>query len=207
MTGRRAYSAISPDRLRERLAARIAAVPGIARVAVDGPPCAAPDVLAADLVAPLRALGRPAHAVRAETFWRDAALRLEFGHEDVESYPDWLDAGTLRREVLDAAATAATFLPSLRDPATDRATREPARPVEPDAVLLVSGPLLLGRGLPFELTVHLAVSPPARARRTPPERAWTLPAFDRYDAEVGPVATADVVIRYDDPDHPATADR
>lgn len=206
-----AFSAISParlvDRLTDQIAGRAATVAGIVRVAIDGPPCADPHVLADRLVEPLRARGRPVHTVRAETFWRDASVRLELGREDPDSYLDWLDAGALRREVLDAAVDDASYLPSLRDPDSNRATREPRCALEPDAVVVVSGPLLLGLGLPFELTVHLAVSPAARARRTPPEQAWTLPAFDRYDTEVGPAQLADVVIRYDDPDHPALADR
>ena len=196
---------MSVDGLVGELAGRVGTLPGVARVCVDGPPCAAPHSLAEALVEPLRAAGRPVHLVRAETFWRDASIRLEHGREDVDSYLSWLDAGALRREVFDAAVSAGAYLPSLRDPLTDRSTREPARRLEPDAVLIVSGPLLLGLGLPFELAVHLAVSPAARQRRTSVEEAWTLPAFDRYDAEVGPQRLADVVVRWDDPAHLALA--
>jgi hypothetical protein len=155
--------------------------------------------LAQSLTDPLRVLGRPLVHVRADRFWRDASLRFEHGREDVDSFACWLDEGALRREVLSGG----TYLPSLRDPATNRATREPARPLPADAVLVVSGALLLGLGLPFDLAVHLAMSPGARRRRTPPAEQWTLPAFDRYDADVNPVAIADVVIRLDDPRHPA----
>ena len=70
-------------------------------------------------------------------------------------------------------------------------------------MLLVRGELLLSAGLPFDLTVHAAVSRQARKRLTPAELQWTLPAFDRYDLEVDPAGTADVVIRYDDPRRPA----
>jgi hypothetical protein len=197
------YQALTRTALVERLATRIAAAPGLVRVAVDGPPCAEPHALTEALAEPLRAFGRPVHIVRAETFWRDASLRLEYGHEDVDAYLNWLDAGALRREVLDAAAATGTFLPSLRDPATDRSTRATPQPVAPEAALVVSGALLLGLGLPFELTVHLAISPAARARRTPAAEAWTLPAYERYDAEVRPSELADVVIRWDDPERPA----
>ena len=69
--------------------------------------------------------------------------------------------------------------------------------------MLVSGELLLGRGFPFDATIHLAVSPGARRRRTPQVWQWTLPAFDEYDKTVNPVRTADIVLRYDDPRHPA----
>lgn len=199
--------AVSPARLTELVADRVAALPGIVRVAIDGPPCAVPDELAESLVEPLRVHGRPAVVVRAETFWRDASLRLEYGREDVDSYLTWLDAAALKREVLDAAVAVGTVLPSLRDPVTNRSTHEAPRTIGPDGVVLVSGPLLFGLGLPFELTVHLAVSPAARARRTAAADAWTLPAFERYDAEVAPSELADVIVRWDDPARPAvTAD-
>jgi hypothetical protein len=195
--------AVTPERLTELLAARIADEPGIVRVAIDGPPCSPAHELAGSLAEPLRVLGRPTHLVRAETFWHDASLRLEYGREDVDSYLTWLDAGSLRREVLDAAVHTGSILPSLRDPAANRSTHEAARLVTPDAVVIVSGPLLLGLGLPFELTVHLAVSPAARVRRTDSADAWTLPAYDRYDAEVAPSELAYVVVRWDDPVRPA----
>lgn len=199
------YLPVAPERLTELLADRIAAVPGIVRVAIDGPPCSPAHELADSLVEPLRVLGRPTHLVRAESFWHDASLRLEYGREDVDSYRSWLDTGALRREVLDAAVHAGYILPSLRDPVTNRSTHETARTVGPDAVVIVSGPLLLGLGLPFELAVHLAVSPAARERRTASTDAWTLPAYDRYDAEVAPSELAEVVVRWDDPNRPAVS--
>jgi hypothetical protein len=197
------YLALSPDALAARLADRIAACPAITRIAIDGPPCAFPHELADSLIEPLRALGRPVAPVRTESFWRDASLRFEHGKQDADSYLDWLDPGALRREVLEPAVAFGTYVPSLRDPATNRATRVERRPVPDRAVLLVSGTFLLGLGLPFDLSVHLAVSPAARKRRTPRDEAWTLPAFDRYDAEVEPGDLADVVVRLDDPRHPA----
>jgi hypothetical protein len=205
LQGQSRYLAVTPQRLADLLADRIAGLPGIVRVAIDGPPCSAAHELAGSLVEPLRVLGRPTHLVRAETFWHDASLRLEYGREDVDSYLSWLDAGALRREVLDAAVDAGTILPSLRDPATNRSTHEAPQPVPPGAVVVVSGPLLLGLGLPFDLSVHLAVSPAARARRTLPEDAWTLPAFAHYDLAAAPAELADVVVRWDDPARPAVS--
>lgn len=182
-------------------------MPGTAlRVAVDGPRAADPSGFADSLVVPLRALGRPAVLVRADTFWRDAALRLEFGRTDLTSFAtSWLDAAALRREVLDPVGPGGhgRFLPSLRDPIANRATREAARAAQPGSILLISGELLLGLGLPFDHTIHLALSPAARRRRTAEQWQWTLPAFDDYDRDVDPVRTADVVLRYDDPSHPA----
>ena len=180
-----------------------AADAGPLRVAIDGPPCAEPDSLGAKLVEPLRVRSHPAVQVRANLFWRDASVRLEQGHEDVDAYADWLDPDGLRREVLAPVAEHAEYLPSLRDPLTNRSTREPRRRLEAHGVLLVTGGLLLGRGLPFDRTIHLAMSPAARARHTPANQQWTLPAFDRYDAEIAPAQIADAVIRLDDPRRPA----
>lgn len=70
-------------------------------------------------------------------------------------------------------------------------------------MLLLHGPFLLGRWFPFDLTVHLRLSPQALARHTPAHRQWTLPAFARYEDEVDPAAAADIVIRADDPRRPA----
>lgn len=179
------------------------------RVAVDGPPPAGPDPLAAALVDPLRVRGRAALRIRAADFLRPASLRLESGRQDPDGYYErWLDEPGLRREVLDRLGPGGSgrVLPRLWDPVADRATRAGYRTVPPGGVVLVSGALLLGRSLPFDLAIHLAVSPVALARRTDPELAWTLPAFDRYRREVDPAATADLVVRADDPDHPALVD-
>lgn len=193
------YRPLAPADVAETVARALAEPPGTVRAAIDGPPCAQPELLADALSAPLLALGRPFVHVRAADFWRDASLRLEYGHQDVESYLNWLDAGALRREVLSGD----TYLPSLRDPVTNRATRAERVPLAAGTVLVVSGALLQGLGLPFDRVVHLLMSPAARARRTPAELAWTLPAFDRYDAEVAPADLADLVIKVDDPAHPA----
>ena len=203
------YQPITPDRLPDELADLLLATPapGLAlRVAIDGPGLARPHQLAESLREPLRARGREVAHVRAETFWRDASLRLEHGRHDVQAFrEDWLDAGALDREVLAPLGPGGSgeYLPTLRDPATNRATREQRRAAPPGTVAVVSGELLLGRGLPFDVTIHLAVGAAARERRIPEEWAWTLPAFADYDRDVDPVDTADVVVRLDDPRHPA----
>ncbi|GAB2487461.1 uridine kinase [Jatrophihabitans fulvus] len=175
------------------------------RVAVDGPPCADPGAFADALREPLRVLGRPFAHVRAKDFLRDASVRFEHGHEDVESYANWLDHGAVQREVLVAAVERGEYLPTLRDPVTDRSTRAAPVAVQPGTVLAVSGPLLLGLGLTFDLVVHLALSPAARTRRTPADEAWTLPAYDEYDEQVRPAQLADVVVKLDDPRRPAVS--
>ena len=73
----------------------------------------------------------------------------------------------------------------------------------PNAIVLVAGELLLGHGLPFDYTVHLAVDSGARQRLTPPEWQWTLPAHDSTTAPCGPRSSLDIVVRYNDPRHPA----
>jgi hypothetical protein len=205
----RAYAAIDPALLPEELADLIlnADHPGIAlRVALDGPRAADPAALAEALIEPLRARGRAVAHIRSETFWRDASLRLEHGRHDAFSYRhEWLDDATLLREVLAPLGPGGSgeFLPTLRDPVTNRATRAPRRAAAAGTIVIVSGELLLGRDLPFDVTIHLAVGPAARTRRTPDEWAWTLPALDDYDQALDPTGTADVVVRLDDPRHPA----
>jgi hypothetical protein len=177
-------------------------------VALDGALAADPHELAAALVDPLRARSHPAVHIRAESFWRDASLRLEFGHTDIQAFRyDWLDVEALRREVLDPLGPGGTgqYLTSLRDPATNRATRERRRPAEPGLIAIVSGELLLGRGLDFDVSIHLAVSAAALARRTPADRAWVLPAFADYERQVQPADTATIVIKLDDSRHPAVS--
>ncbi|EDX24071.1 conserved hypothetical protein, partial [Streptomyces sp. Mg1] len=93
--------------------------------------------------------------------------------------------------------------PDLWDPVTDRATRSPYAELPPDGVLIVHGPLLLGHWFPFDLAVHVRLSPGALARRTEPADRWTLPAFARYETETAPADRADVLVRADDPRHPA----
>lgn len=200
---------ISPPRLVDQLADRIATTrpDHRLRVAVDGAAATEPDTIADALVAPLRVRGRAALRVRAADFLHPASTRLEHGRTNPDAYYErWFDTGALRREVLDRLDTG-LVLPRLWDEATDRATRASYVSVPPGGVVLVSGPLLLGGGLAFDLTVHLALSEGALDRRTCPAHRWTLPAHARYQAEVAPAGLADVVVRVDDPRHPAVVDR
>ncbi|MEU6122816.1 uridine kinase [Streptomyces sp. NPDC047123] len=176
------------------------------RVAVDGAPAGGTGELAGRVADALRLRGRSALVIGTEGFLRPASLRLEYGHEDVEAYySGWFDTGALWREVfgpLDPGGTG-RVLPDLWDPAADRATRSPYVELPPGGVLLLHGPLLLGHWFPFDLTVHVRLSPGALARRTPQDARWTLPAFERYEREADPAGAADVVVRADDPRHPA----
>lgn len=193
------------------LAERIGALPaGRPRVIVDGAPPTRPGALAGELAVALRVRGRATLTVAAEDFLRPASVRLERGREDPdELLTGWLDEGGLRREVLDPAGPGGSgqVLPRLWDAAADRAFRNPRVPLPTGGVLLVHGSLLLGRGLPAELTVHLHMSDAALARRLPADRHWTLPAHHRYSREHDPAAHADLVVLADDPDRPAVVER
>ncbi|MFJ7217278.1 uridine kinase [Amycolatopsis sp. NPDC098790] len=201
------YRPISPAVLAEELTDRVDALTGRRRiaVAVDGAEGATETTELADaLVDPLRLRGRAALRVSARDFLRPASLRFEHGRTDPDArYTDWLDVGALRREVLDPLGEngSGEVLPSLWDAERDRATRAERVPVPEGGVVLVDGELLLGAGLAFDLAVHLWLSPAALRRRVPD--AWAVPAYERYEEEVDPSSFADVVVRVDDPRHPA----
>lgn len=176
------------------------------RIALDGATAADPGALAAALAEALPARGRPVRRISAADFLRPASLRFEYGHEDPDAYYDlWLDSGALWREVFGPLGEGGDgrVLPTLRDPVTDRSTRAGYVTLPPGGVLLLDGPLLLGHGFPFDLAVHLMLTPAALARRTPADERWTLPALRRYDEELRPGEYADVVVRCDDPRRPA----
>jgi hypothetical protein len=198
---------LTPEALTDEIVAAVdAAGPGHVRVLVDGAPPARPDLLADGLVDPLRVRSRPVVRVSAWDFLRPASVRLERGRTDPDSfYDDWLDAGGLVREVLAPldAGGSGRVLPRLWDVGVDRAARAERIELPASGVVVVDGPLLLGRGLPAELTVHLALSATVLARRTPADEAWTLPAYARYTDEVDPLAVADLVVRADHPERPA----
>jgi hypothetical protein len=194
--------ASTPEGVVEAVVALLRARPGRVRLVVDGAPATDPHDLGTRVVAALAP--RPALHVRADSFWRPAGQRLEYGrHDDIAWLDDWLDEDALRREVLDPFVATGRVLPALRDPVTDRSVRADVVALPPDSVVVVSGSVLLGRGLPFDVTVHVRLSPAALARRTPDDEAWTLPALERYVAERDPESLADLVVRADDPRHPA----
>ncbi|MEU9994922.1 uridine kinase [Streptomyces sp. NPDC050848] len=203
------FEAITWERLSEALAAHVdGATPGDGsawlKVGIDGAPAAPTRETAERIAEALRLRGRSVLVVGTGGFLRPASLRYEYGKQDPDSYySGWFDTGALWREVFGPleAGGSGRVLPDLWDPATDRATRSPYTELPPDGVLVVHGPFLLGHWFPFDATVHLRLSAGALARRT--EEPWTLPAFERYENEVGPSDSADVVVRADDPRHPA----
>ncbi|KHF45365.1 uridine kinase [Saccharomonospora viridis] len=177
------------------------------RVLIDGADEATDTAGLADaLVDPLRVRGHEVMRVSAGDFLRPASLRFERGRHDPDvRYEDWLDVSALRREVLGPLESTGTgeVLPALWDTTRDRAFRLPRTRLPDGGVMVLNGELLLGRGLPAELTVHLWLSPDALRRRLPEESHWALPTYVRYEREVLPTESADVVVRVDDPRRPA----
>jgi hypothetical protein len=199
---------ITPAALADELADRLTALlpSKRLRVAVDGSPGAGAAELADALDERIRASGRAALRASAIDFLRPASVRLEHGRTDPDAYlTDRLDLGALRRELLDPAGPGGSgrVLRRLWNPVTDRAYRAGYVELPPAAVVLLDGELLLGRGLPFDYTVHLRVSSGALARRLPAELGWTLPAYRRYAAEFQPERHADAVVYADHPERPA----
>ncbi|GAA4868793.1 MULTISPECIES: uridine kinase [Saccharopolyspora] len=201
---------ITPALLAAEAVERIAALPGRwHRVAVDGALSEDTAAFADGLVEPLRARGHQVVRVRLADYVRPASLRLEHGRRDPDSFhDDWFDFDAVRREVLDPLADGGTgsVLPALWDAEHDRSPRLPRVALNPGGAAIVDGPLLLG-GLPFDFAAHLWLSPAALRRRMPPEEHWTLPAFERYAAEVAPQHRADLLVRTDHPDKPAIIDQ
>lgn len=198
---------ISPPRLVEEVADRIAAArsPWV-RVAVDGAPPTRPGELADTLTGPLRLRGREVVRVSAGDFLRPASLRFEHGRTDPDVfYDEWQDSAALVREVLRPLESGGSgrVLPALWDSVADRAARASYVTLPPGGVLLLDGALLLGRGLPFDFTVHLWLSQAALGRKVAAEEQWTLPAYARYEREVEPDRAADLAVRVDHPEKPA----
>jgi hypothetical protein len=196
----------TPDGVVQAVVDLLDAREGRVRLVVDGADAGDVHGLSAAVVE--RLAPRSAVHVRADSYWRPAGQRLEYGREDDEAWlHDWLDDGALRREVLDRFPLTGQVLPALRDPITDRSVRAEVVELPVDGVVVVSGAALLGRGLPFDIAVHVQLSPSALARRTTADWLWTLPALARYADEVRPASAADLVVRADDPRHPALVRR
>lgn len=174
---------------------------------VPGDGAALADAVAARLVG----LGLAVARVRQEDFCLPRSQRLEHGRDDPDAlYDHWYDDAALRREVLDRLGRphpdGLSWLPSLRDPVSDRSTRVPRRPATPGTVAVVDGRFLLRWELTdaFDVTVHLDTTPAAQCRRLDgDEQARALPSWQRYLEQAAPAARADFVVRYDHPARPA----
>lgn len=197
---------VTPARLVDEVVELVDARPGRVRLALDGPPPTRPLDLAERVAEQLRTRGRAAVRVDAGDFLRPASVRLEFGREDPDEFLErWLDEGGLRREVLDPGGPGGSgrVLPRLWDAAADRAHRDGYVQLPADGVVVLAGALLLGRGLPLDLAVHLRMSRAALTRTLPEDEHWTLPAYARYEDEHDPAGAADLLVLSDHPDRPA----
>ncbi len=197
---------VTPDRLVDEVVALVAGWSDRVRLAIDGPPPTRPLGQARRAAAELRAQGRDAVVVAASDYLRPASVRLEFGHEDPDEFLDgWLDGAGLIREVLRPAGPdgSGRVLPRLWDAVADRAYRDRYAELRGNGVVLVAGGLMLGRDLPFDVAVHLRMSPAQLGRTLPAAKRWTLPAYERYDVERDPSGLADLLVLADHPDRPA----
>jgi hypothetical protein len=191
------------------LADAATARPGL-RVGIDGPVADDAHALADALADALLERAVPVARVCAEDYLRARSLRLEHGPDDPEAFAEgWYDLSALRREVLDPMepdAATRVWLPRLRDPATDRPYREPAREAVASTVVVLDGRFLARWEIAdaVDVPVLLDVSAAARARRVPDdEQSRVLPAWERYLEWYDPAARAAVVVRHDRPSHPA----
>lgn len=196
------FDPITPDGLVELITDRIHELSGRVLIAIDGADAAEPVVIADRIGTALRDTGRAAEVVSLHDYVRPASLRMEFGRTDEMSYRTaWFDYAALDREVIRALRADARWLTALWDEERDRSARSPIRTAAPGTVLLVAGPMLLGRDLDFDLTVHLDMSEPALHRRTAPDDRWTIPALLHHHRD-NP-STPTFFIRWDHPDRPA----
>lgn len=206
---------VSPDVLAglalQRAAALLDAARGagtVVRLGVDGAVATETGALADLVAAAALGQGTAVLRVRAEDFLHRRSVRLEHGPGDVDAaYERWVDWGSLLREVLDPLADPGrlTWLPRLRDTATDRPAREPVRRAAPGALLVLDGPYLLRWELSgaLDAVVHLQTSAAALRRRFPDPDDPRPGAWSRYLAETDPASRADLVVRHDHPDRPA----
>ncbi|MFD3744101.1 hypothetical protein [Nocardia sp. NPDC058633] len=196
------FTPTSPPALARLVADRLVELPGRRVLAVDGADAAGPVELGRRIVETLTDRGRSAAVVSTHDFVRPASLRMEYGRDDEWSYRTaWFDYEAMRREIVEAMRTDGRWLPALWDEHRDRSARAAIRVAQADLVLVLAGPMLLGRGLDFDLAIRLELSEQAALRRTPAEQHWTLPAVRDHTAENPERATW--TVRWDHPDRAA----
>lgn len=176
-------------------------------VVVDGADAAKPVDFASRTAELARSQGRPADVVDLHDYVRPASIRFEYSRTDELSYRTvWFDYDAVIREVIAPLRSGGRghYLPRLWDEAIDRSAR--ARTVEaaPNHIVLIAGPMLLGRGLDADLRVQLRLSHGALRRKTEPAEHWTLPPLlEYYDSIDDYAERPDFAVRWDHPDRPA----
>lgn len=177
---------------------------------VDGPDAAKPVDFATSAAEYARSLGRPAAVIDLHDYVRPASIRYEYSRTDELSYRTvWFDYDALAREVIAPlrAGGRGRFLPRLWDESADRSARAALTEAAPNHMVLIAGPMLLGRGLDVDLTVHLRLSEGALHRRTAPADQWTCaPLLEYYsdlDLSSNSADRPDFSVRWDHPDRPA----
>lgn len=195
------YTPTTVDGLVEAVTEAACTRPGPVLVAVEGADAAEPREPADRIVESLRARGRPAARIWLHDYIRPASLRLEFGRDATTYRTAWYDYAALDREVVQALRRHRRWLPALRYETGDRSARVAVRTADPGTVLVIAGPMLLGRNLDFDVTLRLQMSEAALRRRTDPAEHWTIPALLHHDAEAAEAPTFEA--RWDHPDRPA----
>ncbi|MFE3757250.1 hypothetical protein ACFXO9_23335 [Nocardia tengchongensis] len=200
------FTALTPDALLELIADRAGALRGHAVVAVDGADAAGPLTVARGVADLLRTRGRAAEVVSLHDFVRPASVRLEYDRDSEFTYrTGWFDYPAVTREVLKPLRDGGRFLPALWNEQTDRSARARIRTAAPDMVLFLAGPMLLGRGLDFDLTVALRMSEGALRRRTDPAQGFTVDGLLEFERDR--TESADILVAWDHPDRPAVQGR
>ncbi|MBF6332039.1 hypothetical protein [Nocardia transvalensis] len=195
------FTPITTDSLIDTVAARACDLPGRAVVAIDGADAADPVGFAREVADRIHTRGRPGEVISLHDYVRPASLRLEFGRDEMSYRAAWFDYAAVNREVLQSLRTHGRWLPALWDEHTDRSARAAMISAAANTVLIVAGPMLLGRGLDFDLTVELRLSAAALRRATAPDDAFTVDAVLNHQR--GRAAEADILVSWDHPDRPA----
>ncbi|WP_040809702.1 hypothetical protein [Nocardia concava] len=197
-----AFTAITPDGLLDLIAERAMGMRGYAMIAVDGADAADPVAVAGGVAERLRGQGRPAEVVSLHDFVRPASVRLEYDRDSEFTYrTGWFDYAAVNREVLKSLRDGGRYLPALWDERADRSARARIREAAEGTVLFLAGPMLLGRGLDFDLTVALRMSEGALRRRTDADEMFTVDGLLEYQREHP--EEPDLLVAWDHPDRPA----
>ncbi|MFI5776037.1 hypothetical protein [Nocardia sp. NPDC051570] len=196
-----AFTPVTVTALIDDLTDRIAELRGRSVVAVDGADAADPLGFARTISDRVRTRGRACEVVSLHDFVRPASLRLEYGRDEMSYRTAWFDYAAVNREVLRALREQGRWLPALWDERTDRSARARAVSADAETVVIIAGPMLIGRGLDFDLSVELRLSEGALRRGTDPADSFTVEAILRHRGEQD--IQPDILVAWDHRDRPA----